>query len=60
MAWDGRNLKIIQFQPSAMDRVDTHEIRLPKVPSNLTLNTSRDGATTTSQGNLCVCSPLFE
>ena len=32
-----------------------HYIRLIKAPSNLTLNTSNDGASTTSLGNLFQC-----
>ena len=30
-----------------------HEVRVLKAPSNLTLNASRDGASTTCLGNLC-------
>ena len=36
-----------------MGRVATHQIRLPSSPSNLTLSTSRDGASTVSLGSLC-------
>ena len=32
-----------------------HETRLLKAPSNLALNTARDGASTTTLGNLCQC-----
>ena len=46
-------LKIIQFQPSAMGRAATHQIRLPRAPFNLTLNVSRDGTATASLGSLC-------
>ena len=39
---------IIQFQPPAMGRDATHYTRLPRASSSLVLNTSRDGASTTS------------
>jgi len=41
-------LKSTQIQPAAM-------IRLPRAPSNLALNTSRDGSFTASLGSLCQC-----
>ena len=37
-------LRIIQSHPAATGRVPIHQIRLPRVPSNLALNTTRDGA----------------
>ena len=33
----------------------THQLRLPRAPSDLTLNVSRDGASTASLGNLLLC-----
>ena len=49
-------LKIISFQPlPAMGMDNFHSTRLLKAPSNLALNTSRDGASTASLGNLCQC-----
>ncbi|KAK4830182.1 hypothetical protein QYF61_008973 [Mycteria americana] len=39
--------------PPAMSRDIFNEIRLLRAPSNLTLNVSRDGASTTSLGSLC-------
>lgn len=36
--------KITWFQPLAMGRVPNHQIRLPRAPSNLSLNASRNGA----------------
>ncbi|KAK4830027.1 LOW QUALITY PROTEIN: hypothetical protein QYF61_008365 [Mycteria americana] len=39
----------------AMSRDIFSWIRLLRAPSNLTLNVSRDGASTTSLGNLCQC-----
>ena len=36
--------KIIELQAPAMGRVATHQIRLPRAPSNLALIVSRDGA----------------
>jgi len=38
----GRDLKPIQFQPSAMGRVPTHQIRLPTAPSSLAIIASRN------------------
>jgi len=35
---------IIWFQPPAMCRVANHQTRLPRATSSLTLNASRDGA----------------
>ena len=49
-------LKIVQFQVPAMGSVATHQLRLPKAPSKLALNTSRDGAPTTS---LAACAREF-
>ena len=37
-------LKPTQFQPPAMGRAATHQLRLPRAPSNLALSASRDGA----------------
>ena len=48
-------LKITQFQPPAMGRDITHQIRSAKAPSSLALSTSRDGAATASVGNLFRC-----
>ena len=48
-------LKTIKFQPRAMGWVATHQVRLPNAPSNQALNSSKDGATTTSSGNLFCC-----
>jgi len=46
-------LKIIWFQPPAIGRVANHQIRRPKIPFNLPLNASRDGAPTAPLGRLC-------
>ena len=48
MEWLGLEgtLKTIQFQPPAMGRIATHQIRLPRAPSSLALSTSKDGAPT--------------
>ena len=46
---------IIQFQPPPMCRVTNHQTRLPRATSSLALNASRDGASTTSLGNLFQC-----
>jgi len=39
--------------PPAMCRVINHQTRLPRATSSLALKASRDGASTTSLGNLC-------
>jgi len=51
-------LKIIQFQPPAVGKVASHEVRLPRAPSNLALNTSKDGISTASLGNLYILDRL--
>ena len=43
------------FHPSALCRVTNHQTRLPRATSSLALNASRDGASTTSLGNLFQC-----
>ena len=50
--WVGRDLKIIKFQPSAMGRDTFYYTRLLTAPSSLALNTSRNGASTTSLDNV--------
>jgi len=51
---------IIEFQPPpAMCRVANHQTRLPRATSSLALNASRDGASTTSLGNLFQCVDLL-
>jgi len=53
--------KTSQFQTPTMGRVATHWIRLPWAPSNLTSNTSRDGASTASlvcQSKIWFCQSL--
>ena len=47
--------KVIQFQPPTMARDTFHQTRLLRAPSNLALNTSREGAGTASLGNLFQC-----
>ena len=44
-------LKLIQFQLPATGRAATHQLRLPRAPSSLALNTSRNGAFTASLGS---------
>jgi len=44
-------------QPPAMSRDIYHQTRLLRAPSNLTLNVSRDRASTTSLGNCTRVSP---
>ena len=43
-------LKTIWFQPLATGRVANHQVRLPRAPSKLVLNASRDGAPTALGG----------
>ena len=43
------------FNPPAMCRVTNHHTRLPRATSSLALNASRDGASTTSLGNMLQC-----
>ena len=52
-----RPTMLIQFQPPAMRRVANQQPRLPRATSSLALNASRDGASTTSLGNLFSASP---
>jgi len=49
--WEG-TLKGHLVQPPAVSRNIFNQIRLLRVPSNLTLNVSSDGTLTTSVGNL--------
>ena len=52
--WPGlkRTTMLIQFQPPVMCRVANQQTRLPRATSSLALNACRDGASTTSLGNL--------
>ena len=57
MAWVGRDLKDHRVPVSpALERVANRSVksytRLPRAPSNLAFNTSRDGASTASLGSL--------
>lgn len=45
----------IQIQFLAMDGDTSHQTTLPRAPSNLSLNISRDAAPTTSLGSLFQC-----
>jgi len=49
----------LSSNPPAMCSVSNHQPRLPRATSSLALNASRDGASTTSLGNLfqCVTTP---
>ena len=57
MEWPGlkRTTMLTQFQPPAMCRVTNQQTRLPRATSSLALNAYRDGASTTSLGNLFRC-----
>ena len=48
-------LKIIKFQPLCHGQGHFPLHQILKVPSNLALNTSREGTSTMSLGNLCQC-----
>jgi len=58
-SWNGLGWKrppsSSSFSPPAMCRVANHQTRLPRATSSLALNASRDGASTTSLGNLFQC-----
>jgi len=45
-------LQTISFQPPAMGRDPFHQTRVLRAPSNLALNTAREGAAIASLGNL--------
>jgi len=55
MEWFGLEgtLQIIWFQPPAMGRDTFHQSRVLRAPSNLVLNTAREGAATATLCNLC-------
>ncbi|KAK4831204.1 hypothetical protein QYF61_016041 [Mycteria americana] len=56
IVWVGRDLyRSSSTTPPAMSRDIFNYIRLLRAPSNLALNVSRDGASTTSLGNLFHC-----
>lgn len=51
MSWVGRDLKAHTAQPAALGRAASHQLILPRAPSNSAWSTSRDGAPTGSVGN---------
>jgi len=51
LGWKGQQCSS-RFHPPAMCRVAKHQTRLLRATSSLSLNASRDGASTTSLGNL--------
>lgn len=57
MGWVGRQFKghLVQSNSPAMSRDIFSWIRLLSAPTNLTMNTFRNGASTTSQGELLQC-----
>ena len=52
MVWVEKDLKDDLVSTPCMCRVANHQTRLPRATSSLALNASRDGASTTSLGNL--------
>jgi len=54
MGWKGPYRSSHSNHP-AMGRDTSHETRLLKAPSNLALNTAREGASTDSLGNFFQC-----
>jgi len=48
-------LKIIWLQAPCRGLIAPRHLRLPRAPSNLAFNTSRDGESTASLGNLGQC-----
>ena len=53
MAWVGRDLKDHPVLTPCHGQGCQHWIKMIRTPSNLTLNTSRNGASTVSLGRLC-------
>lgn len=47
-----KGLKNYAIPPPAMGRDTSHQTRLPKAPSHLALNTSREGTSTSSLNNI--------
>lgn len=60
LAWAGRGHKAHPVPTPYYSLVATHQIRLPRAPSNLDFNATRDGASTSSLGNLLSTSPSSE
>jgi len=52
MVWVGGDLKAHSAPTPAMGRAAPHQLRLPRAPSNLAMNTSRDGAPTACLGRV--------
>ena len=52
--------EITQPQPPAAGKAAPYQLRLPRAPSKLALNASRDGTSTASLGSCDRASPLFE
>jgi len=52
MVWVGRDLIDHPVQPPAIGRDPFHQPRVLRAPSNLALNTAREGAATASLGSL--------
>jgi len=59
MSWVGIDLKDHLALTPCHGQVATHEIRLPRAPSNLTLNTSRNESSTTNIAQKGLLKPLF-
>jgi len=56
MAWGWKGTQRLScFNPPAICRAANHQTRLPRATSSPALNASRDGASTTSLGNLLHC-----
>jgi len=51
-------LKTVELYPPAVGRAATHQLRLPRAPSNQALNTPKDGSSMASLGSL-FCLTIF-
>jgi len=51
MAWIGRDFRDHPVLPNAMGRAASHQLRLPRAPSNRALGAFRDGAPIASLGS---------
>jgi len=54
-----QTLKTVQFQPLCHGLSASHQLRLPRVPSNLAWSISRDGASTAIPSLSLLATPLL-
>jgi len=53
--WMEGTLRTIEFQTPSLGSDVPQQLRLPRAPSNMALNTPSDGASTASLHTLCQC-----